>query len=113
MIAEVPTEIAITLLTLRMLDAAKGEAAELQEIGASEQDVTSLFVSSHLLFSVNFALERGQTSEGVAAELEAFAARLRSGESRVRASERQAQYEAWAAARRATAEEPAAEKGGA
>lgn len=108
MIAEMPTEIAITLLTLKMLDLAKDEAADLQEIGANEQDVTSLFVSAHLLFSVNFALERGQTCEGVAAELEAFAARLRSGESRVRASERQAQYEAWAAAKRATAE-----KGGA
>lgn len=96
MIAEVPTEIAITLLTLKMLDLAKDEAADLQEIGANEQDVTSLFVSSHLLFSVNFAIERGRTPEDVAADLEAFAARLRSGE-------------AWVAAKRATA----AEKGGA
>lgn len=75
----------------------------------SSEQTTLTLASSFLLASVNFALERGSTPEEAADALEAFAARLRSGEAFERASERREQLRLWAEKQKAKA----AERGGA
>lgn len=95
-----PAHLAGPLMAIQMMDTANREGvyADLLQAGYSDEEARRVLLEGFVLVGVNLALQEEMAPEAIAAHLEGFAARLRSGEGATRAKETQDALNAWISA---------------